>query len=228
MSSLPSNQGVSPLTTEETAQFREVDNVISQSTMTGTPDIALEFGLQVRRTAAISGYVLAKLLYELERIWNLFGIDGNFEDTIQERIGSSPSTTRKYVAMWKSIFENENISEDTKNLLLKRPIGDTLLLTATAAEGNITPEELELAAVAPDKNALRDMILGFRGEHTSSANALRLYIVTHPENNQYVVGTLLARRGSGASRPIGMLFVQDDDPDVQQGIARIKRQLSEV
>lgn len=208
------------ITEREIQQFDEVDEVIDSSLIIGEPDKIFEFGLYVKRTAAITSYVLAKLLWRLKNSWDSFSIEGEFVDVVYERLGTPAQTTRKYVNMWESIFENPEIPEATKYILMGRPIRDTLLLTASAKEG-MTPDELRNAALAPDQDTLRDLINKARGEQTSSSNALFLTLVLREDDTNYPRGTLLCRRGrDGAVKAWGIFKVDDTDPDVSQAIAR--------
>lgn len=209
------------ITQSELNEFDEVDNVIEVSIIMGEPDKAFEYGLSLKRSAAVKSYVLAKLLWKLKTNWETFGIDGDFEDVVFERIGTPSQTTKKYVRMWENIFANDEIPDATKKILMGRPIRDTLLLTAAAKEG-MTPDELRRAALLPDQNAIREAIAEARGEQTSSSTALRIFLVTRKDRNDYPSGTLLAKRGNeGEYKPIGVLNIDDPDLDVSQAVARL-------
>lgn len=214
----PYEQPVS-ITEYELAEFDEVDTVIEASLIMGDPERAFEYGIKIKRKAAVSSYALAKLLWKLKESWSTFNIEGEFEDTIFERLGTPKQTTVKYVRMWENIFANPEIPENTKRILMGRPIRDTLLLTASAKEG-MTVEQLNNAALAPDHATLQEMIRKARGEQTSSSTALRPYIVTRNDHSQYTPGTILCKRGSGPFKPAGMFMIDSEDEDVQQIIAR--------
>lgn len=218
MLSSPYEQPIS-ITEYELAEFDIVDNVIEASIIMGDPERAFEYGISIKRSAAIKSYALAKLLYKLRDTWHNYHIEGEFEDVVYERMGTPKETTKKYVRMWENIFANQDIPESTKRILMGRPIRDTLLLTAAAKEG-MTLEELRNAALASDHASLRDMIATARGAQTSSSNALRLYVVTREDHSQYPPGTLLCKRGSGVYKPMGLFSIEDSDEDVQQAIAR--------
>lgn len=215
----PYEQPVS-ITEHEMAEFDEVDNVVEASILMGDPDRAFDYGISIKRKAAVSSYTLAKLLYKLKASWTTFGIEGEFEDVVYERMGTPGQTTKKYVRMWENIFANEDIPESTKRILMGRPIRDTLLLTAAAKEG-MSLEELNNAALAPDHSTLRDMIVDARGVQTSGANALRLYLVTRGDHTVYPPGVLLCKRGNGEYKPVGTFLIQYEDEDIQQAIARL-------
>ena len=219
MSLSPYEQPVS-ITEYELAEFDEVDAVVDASIIMGDPERAFEYGISIKRRAAVTSYALAKLLYKLKKTWSTFQIEGEFEDVVYERLGTPKQTTVKYVRMWENIFDNPDIPESTKHILMGRPIRDTLLLTAAAKDG-MTLEELRNAALAPDQAAIRDMVSETRGAQTSSSAALRMYIVTRKDHSQWVPGTLLVKRGDGPYKPMGTLFIQYEDEDVQIGIARV-------
>lgn len=209
------------ITEHELNGFDQVDDVIDASIIMGSPEKAFEFGIQIKRTAAVTSYMLAKLLWKLKYNWEAFGIEGEFEDVVYERIGTPKETTVKYVRMWENIFANPDIPESTKHILMGRPIRDTLLLTAAAKDG-MTPVELKEAALAPDRDTIRDMIKRARGEQTSSSTALHMFVVTRDDHSEFPRGTVYVKRGGdGDMKPIAILTGDENDEDIAQGHARL-------
>lgn len=139
-----------------------------------------------------SAHALAKLLYKIRTVWELFNIGEPYEDVVFERMGIAKATTDKYVKMWEAIFENDAITEETKGKLMGRPIRDLLMLTAAAREGSLDNDALSKAADAPDRATIRDLIKGARGDATSSGTALIAKLVWR-EDASHPKGTILVR-----------------------------------
>lgn len=183
---------------EERQIFDDIDGVISRSVHVGDPLLALEYGANIQRRQALEGAALAKLLYKLQENWGLFEAAGLEDDLLtmaDVHMNVRPATAKKYIAMWQNIFENPSVSDDVKQILRGRNIGDLLLLTAAIGEGQLEGENLYAAALAPDKESIRDLVKGARGMQTSSASAIRIYLLRTDKNGMRS-GTVYARRGN--------------------------------
>lgn len=219
------------ITDEEMKVFDEVDDIIGKAVLIGDPLMAFEYGSMLRRQQAVRGLALAKLLYRMRESWDLFKAAGTSDDLptmAQIHLGVAPETTKKYVNMWESVFANNEIGDDIKKILMGRPIGDLLLLTAAAREGSLDDSRLLEAALAPDRSSLRDIIRDGRGEQTSSGSAIRilLYMVNTKAGN---IGSLIALRGKERVQ-IGVLFVESDDDLTKKAIESLlnARHIQEV
>ena len=98
-----------PVTIEsaELEQLQDVDTIIVRAVAAGDPLIACNYGLNLKRSAAVKGLALAKLLHGMRSNWEMFqaaGIDEEFEDFVQANMDVVPQTARKYSDMWRSIF----------------------------------------------------------------------------------------------------------------------------
>lgn len=206
------------LTDEQMQLFEDVDMVIGRAIQIGDPLVAMDYGKGLIRDIQVKGVALAKLLYRLQETWELFtsaGTDGTLEEVAGFYLGRSSDTIRKYVRMWESVFENDQINDDVKKRLIGRPVGDLLLLTAVAREGY----DLTDMANAPDRHTLRELIRDARGEATSSKNALSIYLVVD-DNRANPIGTLYAMH-QGIKYEVGFLEVESEQVKVQEAIARI-------
>lgn len=206
------------LTQEQMKLFDDVDMVVGRAITIGDPLLAMEYGKSLIRDIQVKGVALAKLLYRMREAWNLFevsGTDGTLEEVAEFHLGRSGDTIRKYIRMWESVFENENIPADTKTRLIGRPVGDLLLLTAVAREGY----DLSEMADAPDRHSLRELIKEARGEATSAGTAISIYLVIE-DNRAMPTGTLYAMY-QGMKYELGILEVDSDQEVVKKAIARI-------
>lgn len=207
------------ITEDEMKVFDEVDDIIGKSVLIGDPLMAFEYGSLLRRQQAVRGLALAKLLYRMRESWELFKAAGTSDDLptmAQIHMGVAPETTKKYVNMWESVFANNEIGDDIKKILMGRPIGDLLLLTAAARDGSLDDSKLLEAALAPDRASLREIVRDSRGEQTSSTTAIRIaiYMVDTKNGN---IGNLVAFRGKERAF-IGTLFVESEDDLTKKAI----------
>lgn len=218
------------MTDEEMGIFKDVDEVVGKSILIGDPVLAFEYGSHLRRRQAIEGLALAKLLYRMNESWDLFrsaGISDDLTTMAHVQMGIPPETSKKYLRMWESVFANEGITDDIKKILMGRPIGDLLLLTAAAREGSLNDEQMMAAALAPDRNSLRDIIKDARGEHTSAGTAVRIMVVRADNLAAFPKGTLLAKRGEDRV-PFGQLDFDTGSEIADKAIERILNTLGVV
>jgi hypothetical protein len=110
------------------------------------------------------------------------------------------------VGMWRGIFENPNVPDDVKQQLQMKPIEHLILLTAAVEEGSIDADDLREAAVS-DKEGIRSLVKGARGEQTNSKTAIRRFI--QMRDGDYPAGTLIANC-NGEWAIIGMIELNPD------------------
>lgn len=193
--------------------FKVIDDVVLKAVTIGDPLIALELGHQIKRSATIQGLALARLLSKLQDSWHLFeaaGIEGSLADLADIHMDIRPATTKKYIDMWKKVFENPSVEEDIKALLTDRPIGDLLLLTAAVGEGSLAGEDLKHVALSPDKESIREAVRKARGVHTSANTAITLCVARVDKGNMKA-GTLYAKQGNKRVILGNLILEQDSD-----------------
>lgn len=144
--------------------FDRVNAVIEQSLLRG-PEIALQYGMGLRKVGTIKGYALAHLLWELKRNWDIYATDDDFETGVFKEMGLSTDTTYKYVRLWQDIFENQGIPDSTKRHLLGLPLNTTNLLVSAARRGEI--EDWEEVESAVDQRAIRELVKKAKGKMPS-------------------------------------------------------------
>jgi len=211
-----------PTTPDEFAQLNEVDTIIARSVASGDPTIASEYGMQLKRSVAVKGLALAKLLHGLESNWELFqsaGLDDDFENFAEAHMGVTAQTAKKYSAMWKAIFASDFVPEEIKAQLQTKPIKELLLLTAAVEEGSLTNEELETVVVA-DESRIREMVQTARGKQTSSKTAIYISIIKR-NTSKYARGTIVATQ-DGVQDIIGSLDLDKEEKSFgAKAVARI-------
>ena len=203
------------LTEEDLKIFKDVDSVIGRAVTVGDPLLAFEFGSSLLGGVKVRGFALAKLLYRLREAWGLFragGIDDEMITMVDVHMGVRPETTKKYIRMWEKVFENDDVPEDTKRLLMGRNLGDVLLLTAAVGDGSLNEDELKDAALASDRVAIRDIIRQKRGQKTSSSSSIVICL-------RMSDGALYAKRGDDRET-IGILNKPESEIG-EKAIARL-------
>lgn len=199
-------------TEQDMALLNMVDEQIERSLASGDVRVVLKFGRAIKRDMQVHGIALAKLLAKVEEHWSFYtegGVDDEFVDVVYAEMGTPPSTTRKYVNMWKAIFDNNNIDENVKKQLLGRPIKTLLLLTAAANEGSINWDEILSTSTHTE---VQEIVRAARGEATSSKNRI---VITWKRD-----GTLVARRQEEVVE-IGYLNCDDENEIGVKAIERI-------
>lgn len=179
------------------------------------PEVLNKHIARIRRSQQIEGIALAKLLFLWKDKWREFEIGEEFEDYVFAEDGISPQTTRKYLALWEAIFQNPDISDEIKAALYGKPIQGLLLCVAASRENQLSDDNWEEIAQAPDTKTIREIIREIRGEQTSSATAL---IITLSRD-----GTLAARQGDEAYVPFGFLNPKPDNATAFNARDRIIR-----
>jgi len=190
-----------------------VDRVIEKSVTMGDPRYALAYIGDLRRSGHVTGLAMAKALYELKIRWDSFPIDDDFVDVAMAETGLGVGTIRKYVDLWEAIFMNPKVEQKVKEALFGKPIGSLYLLAPAAKEGQLDTNDWQKAVIAPDRQAIRDIVQAKRG-------------VVGPASTTIVImldrdGTLKVRKGQGHYVPFGYLNLKLEDENAKVAIERI-------
>ena len=179
----------------------EVDDAVERSLLEGSPDIALELGHNLVATGHLRGVQLAKLFYELDKVWKSFDTDDTIEDAIQKATGVPLDTVEKYLSMYKYVLAPHPELSD-------KPIGGLIAITVAAREEEFSDKDWEDLAKAHDKSSMLDIRTRVRGTQT--------------KGNSRLVGTwdrdghIYARIGGGKPEHVTHL-PRDVDPDGAAG-----------
>lgn len=203
------------MTRTELQSLDFINTLIEQAVQTKDPSQINRHISRIRRTQQIEGLALAKLLYMWQELWTQFEIGETFEDYVFTEDGISPQTTRKYIALWLSVFENEEIPDEVKVQLYGKPVQGLLLLIAVSRDHQMTTEDWEEVAQAPDTRTIREIVRRVRGEQTNSETALILLMDRD--------GMLKARKGDQPYIQFGYLDIKPTEPTAQQAIERVLR-----
>ena len=183
----------------------DTDKVIELALLSGTPEIAFEFGRGILREGHIKGIKLAKLFYELREAWDKFATGDRVEDAVEREVGVPKDTFVKYANAFKYVVLE-------RPALAGKPIEGLIKLIAASREGQLDEEdwnELEKAHNVGAMLAVRDRV---RGVHTSGHS--RLHRWRDPE------GQLYCKRGpNGDIKPFGYLVPETGDEDIDAAVA---------
>jgi len=202
--------------------IQNIDEAINRSIAAGDPLIALEYGRSLQVEGQVRGLALAKMLYRMKKNWNIFvsaGVEDDFETVVYSVNGYKAGTIDKYVRLWENVFENASIEEGLKNRLAALPIGQLLLLSAAASDGDLTNADWDKVIVASSKEEVRDIVREARGERTNSGTAVSLKLYDR-DGSQYPRGTLVAYQGED-SVVVGYLTMDDLSPLFDKAKSRL-------
>ena len=141
----------------------EVDDAIERSLLDGSPDIALSLGRSLVATGHLRGVQLAKLFYELDKVWTSFETDDEIVDAVPKAMGVPLDTFEKYRDMYKYVLVSHPELSD-------KPIGGLIGITVAAREEEFSDKDWEDLEKTHDKSGMLDIRTRVRG-HQTKANA---------------------------------------------------------
>ena len=207
----------------EIVTLDSVDESLEYALANSDPGIMMDTYVGLNRRATVTALASIKALWLMHENWSRFqekGIEGSAEEFALQRSGLAPATYSKYLRMWRGIFANENISDQTKSLLQGRTIQELLLIAPAASEGDLDDEQLKQVALgAKTKHDVQQEIKKARGERTSSKSALTLYFAVQ-DGEQTPKGTIYTYI-KGSRQVVGYLVTDTQIPEVDRLIDRI-------
>lgn len=196
----PYGQGLDqPLPVKQEAfqrAFQDVEEIVSYSVETDDVRYALEKGKELIIGAQIRGIALSRLLYELNKHWDQFGLSDTFEDIILENWGLSKNTIKKYIRIWRMVFANPDVPDDVKPGLYEKPINTLRRLVRPIREEQIEEDDWPRLIRAHDDAEFHSIIKDIAGTPNSGRPALVLTVNQYGEvrayknNKSRVVGVL--------------------------------------
>ena len=186
-----------------------VNSAIEISLLSGKPDAAMQLGREIIRAGRLSGVKLARLLYELDQIWDKFTTDDSIEDAVERDIGIPRDTFIKYSRMYRFVLR-------PRPELAGKPIEGLIKLTAGAREGDFTDEDWKEIVLAPNVRAMLAVRDRARGILTSGHKRLSAWC-----NKS---GQLYCKKGTtGTIKNWGFVPTNSDDVDISAMVARLEK-----
>lgn len=203
-----------PLTTTNDI-LTQVDNVILTALTEHDPNYIIQAGLQLRMVSQVSGLALAKLLALGKENWDQFESDDDFATVAKVKMGVSDQTYNKYTWVWEHVINHPYLQNNPKlqEIILGKPIGGLILLTAAARENQLEESHWLEIANAPNVAAIRDIVAEVRGHVGPAKNTLRLLL--NPD------GTLMAKLGGEVYEVAGFIH-REETPLSVALIARLE------
>lgn len=193
----------------------EVDDIVERALLTGMPDTAIEYGLQLMAGGHLTGLKLCKLLYELEERWPQFSnnTDDDVQDAVFKGMGVPTETFRKYSGIWRNIFANENIKKEYRTAMRNKPMGGLIDISVASRGKEFNDEDWKELVAAHDKASMRAVRDRRRGIGVSETR--RLVIIWERD------GRLSARRGNEGPEEVGFLPRRTGVSVVDDAVRRI-------
>lgn len=196
--------------------FDPIDQIVVNALRRDDIDPAFSLGRKLINNIKLNGLKLARLLYKMYQHWDEFGLGDSFQARIMDEWGLSPQTITKYINVIKSIFENDEITEDTKLLLAEKPIRTLVRLIGPANDSRLDDDEWEAIANAADDREVTAILSPKKKENIGRPGMI---IMLRQD------GSIAAYEGN-ESAELGILRTGAKDmenPLRYKGIERIKR-----
>jgi hypothetical protein len=193
-----------------------VDRAIEVSLLSGSPDPAMAQGRNIIRQGQLRGVALARLLYELDEVWDQFQTDDRIEDAVERDLGVPVDTFYKYSRMYRFVlteYDTNGLAIRERDELAGKPVEGLIKLTAAARSKQLKPKDWKALSLAHDVRAMIAVRDSVRGTHTSGHTGLSLW--ASPNGQTY------CKRGkNGEIKQYGYLDRGNEDEDVKEAIAR--------
>lgn len=194
--------------------LNKIDEIVQESIDKRDVNIALDVGAQIIAVGKISGLALAKLCYLVNKYWDAYAIQADFDDVVYPHLGVHPHTVERYIRIWK-MFAEDKIPIQFEDSIQQHYMTELFPIANALEQGyEIDDETWQELSEAPDYATVSKIVREDVKDHPPRKNSIQIFI----DN----IGSLWAWK-NGEKYYIGSLEVLDDEPAVQQSIARILR-----
>jgi len=199
----------------EQETYLEVDKILERSIQEKNVYIALNAVRSVFIRAQLTGYTLAKYLYEIKANWDKFEIEDSFEDIVYDYIGRGRTTIDRYISVW-NLKVSGVIPYEYQDELFKTNIRDVIPIAKAVEQGYDFDyadwENLAIAVSEGNNNeVLRIVREDVKGKEPRKGS-LQIYLESD--------GTLMAWKDDIGSF-VGSLDIHSSDEVAQKAIDRI-------
>lgn len=190
--------------------LERVDTVFDRAINEGDPEIATNAMKSLVGISRISGLAMAKFCYLFKFGWDNFGLNGTYEEYLEDKIGRGKDTIVRNIRVWEMLVSGD-VPLEYCNMLKLHPIGSLIPMANLHSQGfEVTDDQWRQLSNAPDVTSVNKLIREIKGK-PARKGSLQLELVG---------GTIYAWK-DGIRKTVGHLNVDDPDPIVQQAIARI-------
>ena len=179
----------SPLPVSEEALsevYEAIDRLIDEAVETNDPETAIAGGRALIKGVQLRGVGLMRLLYKLHTQWEKFGLSETFEDRIYDEWGFGKKTVKKYVRIYRAVFENEDVPEALLPTLAEKPVNTLERLVRPVNENKlVVADDWKRIANASDDSTVRGIVIELAGKSVRGRPATQFHI--YPDGKLYVV-----------------------------------------
>lgn len=135
---------------------RRVDEIIAESLRAKDPVIVLNGIARIEGFIRISGLGLAKALWELSSNWDVFEIDEEFTDFVQEHTSISKATIKRYVTTWE-MYHNKSVPKKFQEQIKGRTMRDQVEIAKIADRVEMSDKDWNTIASTANGHELQEV-----------------------------------------------------------------------
>lgn len=203
-----------PLSVDSDWVMDKIDEILKRSIKEKNVYLALNICKELVAVGQVAGLALSKALYYIQKNWDKYKVEGEFDDIVYEYIGKHKHTVERYVKVW-GMFDNAVVPQDHVEELQNRNIRDLIPIANAIYQGyEIDADQWEELVDAPDFNTVAKIIREDVKDKPPRKGALQLFldsegtIWAYQDNHRYFVGSL---------------EVSSDEEPIKQAIERITK-----
>lgn len=185
-----------PLSVDSDWVMDKIDEILKRSVKEKNVYLALNVCKELVAVGQVAGLALSKALYYIQKNWQRYKVDGDFDDIVYDYIGKHKHTVERYVKVW-GMFDNAIVPLDHVDELQQKNIRDLIPIANAIYQGyEIDAEQWEKIVDAPDFNTVAKVIREEVKEKPPRKGSLQLFldregtIWAYQDNHRYFVGSL--------------------------------------
>ncbi len=162
----------------------------------------------------VSGLAKAKLLHGWSQWWNATGQSAQrndeFVDCVESETGTTPTTTRRYVAVWQAI-EDDLLPKAIQD----RPMDDLIKIVTTMDGYDISEEQWKSLEHATNSAEVREILRDIKGKPPRKSGK---QVVLKRDGSLYIYD-------KDGEHYVGLLMVDSEDKAIQNFITSMETSL---
>ena len=185
-----------PIQTNDDWLMNQIDKVMKQSLEQKDVYIALNAGKTMYAIGKAVGKGLAKLLYEVQKNWERYNINEDYDEIVFDYIGLHKTNVVRYIRVMEMLEENQ-IPEQYREDIGQRNMRELIPIATTISQGyEIDDDEWEKLVDAPDLSTVSKILREDVKEKPMRKGALALYLDdegslwAYQDERRYFVGSL--------------------------------------
>lgn len=196
--------------------YFRLDAVMEKALATKDVELVLNEGVRLIQIGQLTGMGLAKLAFELKKVWREFGVGATFEDTIMQYWSMEKVTLNRYMQIWEMrvALQEQGISQEIREALEEKTLDEQVKISIAWASGFPMDETvLQKLADAESPAEVYDMVRDIKNEEPRK-NSLNIRLTRD--------GSLYAYAGQDSNGLyVGYLDIDSNDDTIKKAINRI-------